>query len=390
MQIVEFSADSLRFLDAPPETAPARGFVWMVLAREELDAARDVLQQAAQRLGGSPLLDLHLKDLGNAAHPSRYDATSVYDLVIFRRLATPDEARAEPDAAPHVTGTDSGGNPVAPSGTLRPRRSAGPPAFQRIASRAVGFALFDHLLISVHPPGCLVARQYLERAAGDARLSLDAASARNRTPSSPTDLVLRLVNSMVDGYLDLRKTLSSQLDHWQGELLRPNSRFSNWGALMAARSQLQLLEDLCDGQHDAVQEWLDTLRALPLDSFAVDAALAVQQRDPLVARARDVLEHIQRVVQHVRRLEHAAETAVQIHFSAQSHRANDIMRTLTALTAIFLPLNLITGLFGMNFEFMPFIHHPGAFWWTLGLMVSAVTVTGLVFWRKRYLARSGR
>jgi len=47
------------------------------------------------------------------------------------------------------------------------------------------------------------------------------------------------------------------------------------------------------------------------------------------------------VIHHVRRLEHSAETAVQMHFSAQSNRANDIMRTLTALTAIFLPLNLI-------------------------------------------------
>ena len=67
-------------------------------------------------------------------------------------------------------------------------------------------------------------------------------------------------------------------------------------------------------------------------------------------RSRDVLEHIERVLTHVRRLESSAETAVQMHFSAQSHRTNDIMRTLTVLTAIFLPLNLVTGFFGMNFE----------------------------------------
>jgi hypothetical protein len=74
------------------------------------------------------------------------------------------------------------------------------------------------------------------------------------------------------------------------------------------------------------------------------------ERDGLIARARDVIEHIQRVVHQVRRMEQGAESVVQIHFSAQSHRTNNIMRTLTALTAIFLPLNLITGVFGMNFE----------------------------------------
>jgi len=103
-----------------------------------------------------------------------------------------------------------------------------------------------------------------------------------------------------------------------------------------------------------------------------------------------VIEHIERVVHHARRLEQSAETVVQIHFSAQSNRTNDIMRTLTALTAVFLPLNLITGFFGMNFEFMPLIHQTSGFWWTLGFMVLLVVVVVSIFWRKRYLARSRR
>ena len=83
----------------------------------------------------------------------------------------------------------------------------------------------------------------------------------------------------------------------------------------------------------------------------------------------------------------SAETAVQMHFSVQSNRTNDIMRTLTALTAIFLPLNLITGFFGMNFEFMPMIHTITGFWWTLGCMIFLIVVAVLVLWRKRYLAQ---
>jgi len=66
------------------------------------------------------------------------------------------------------------------------------------------------------------------------------------------------------------------------------------------------------------------------------------------------------------------------------------MRTLTALTAIFLPLNLITGFFGMNFETFPFIHSTNGLWWTLAAMVCIAATMGLLFWRKRYLARTGR
>ena len=88
MQIVEFAAGTLRFLESLPDKAPADGFIWIYLERESLRGDIAGLQRAAQRLGGSTLLDLHVQDLENRAHPSYYDYTSIYDVVIFRRLAT--------------------------------------------------------------------------------------------------------------------------------------------------------------------------------------------------------------------------------------------------------------------------------------------------------------
>jgi Mg2+ and Co2+ transporter CorA len=90
----------------------------------------------------------------------------------------------------------------------------------------------------------------------------------------------------------------------------------------------------------------------------------------------------------VRRLEQNAETAVQMHFSIQSHRTNDIMRVLTVLTAVFLPLNLIAGIFGMNFEFIPLVHKTDGFWIAMALMGVIAVLLVVVFWRKRYLARA--
>ena len=392
MQIIEFTAASLRFVDTAPAKPPTDGFVWLFLEQHEFEAAQPQIQQAASTLGGSALLDLHCQDLASAVHPSHYDSTSVYDLIIFRRLATQVETQAEDDQEKAIS--DYHGQ-----GGAAKKRGERLPAFNRIASKAVGFVVFDRCLISVHPPGCYAAKSFVQRFLADAKFSLDAAqldpaSARSRLPISPADLALRMINTMVDSYLDLRKVLSSQLERWQADLLRANSRFDNWGALMTARTQLHLLEDLCDEQHDAMQEWLDSLREQPLllvtksDDQMLGAAQ--HQRDQLVARARDVMEHIARVLQHARRLEQSAETVVQIHFNAQSNRTNDIMRTLTAVTAIFLPLNLITGFFGMNFEFMPLIHHPTAFWWTFAFMVLIVVVVLTMFMRKRYIARTSR
>jgi len=367
LQIVEFGAGTLRFLERPPERAPAGGFVWIYLERENLEEDLPALQQAAQALGGSPLLELHVKDLANRAHPSRYDYTSVYDLVTFRRLATELEVRAELGDAEMAKGGDLAG-------------------FSRIRTRAVGFVVFDRLLITVHPSGCFAARSFIERYLADAVQAENLnAAARTRLPLGSADLMLRMLNVMVDSYLDLRKELSAQLDDWQQQLLGTRSRgAADWAALMNARNALHALEDLCEEQNDAMQEWLDSQQEQPAPW------LAPLERDGLLARARDVIEHIQRVVHHVHRMELSAETAVQIHFSALGHRTNEIMRTLTALTAIFLPLNLIAGIFGMNFEVLPWTKEHDGFWWILGVMALIAVTLGLVFWRKRYLARTAR
>jgi magnesium transporter len=367
MQIVEFTGGSLRFLEGVPAHPPADGFVWIFLDRENLRETLPTLQAAAQRLGGSALLDLHVKDLENATHPSHYDFTSVYDLVIFRRLATPDEVDRELQA----NGTGVRAVPALAS-------------FYRIRTRAVSFVVYDRLLVTVHPAGCFTARSFISRYLSDVVQSEGVAANRSRLPANPADLMLRMVNVMVDGYLELRKQLSTELDRWQQELLRPGSDFRGWGGLMVARRELHLLEDLCEEQNDAMQEWLDTARETPPPN------LSQAERDGLVARARDVIEHIQRVVHQVRRMEEGAESVVQIHFSAQSNRTNNIMRTLTALTAIFLPLNLITGIFGMNFASMPLLRDPVGFWVAVSGMVVIALSLGLVFWRKHYLERSSR
>ena len=356
-----------------PEQLPAQGFVWISCARPAFEAAQADIQALLQKLCGMALVDLHVSDLLNPQLPSAFDSTSQYDLLVFRRLA-----RSAPQA-----------DAVPPHRLPRaPVKQSGPSILRRIDTSPVGFAVFDRVLLTVHPSDCAVRDAYASRllAAPSAAGHPDSRSTGARgVPASPADMMLRIVSQMVDGFLELRRELSHQLDHWQTELLSPRSRFNNWGALLEARLSLHQLDEICEDQRAAVQEWIDSLASWPL----ANTVGAERERELLRVRSRDVLEHIERVVSHVQRLEHNAEAAVQMHFSAQGHRTNDIMRTLTALTAIFLPLNLIAGIFGMNFEFIPFLHLKDGFWWALGSMVTIAGLLGALFWRKRYLARTG-
>ena len=370
MRVFTVSGTRVEVSQDLPEQMPPQGYVWIACSRAAFEARLPSIQQALERLTGLSLVDLHVSDLLNAQLPSHFDYSAHYDLMVFRRLAQAERAVA---------------------GVEHHRKRPGPPVLQRIDTSPVGFAVFDRVLLSVHPDDCAVREAYAARllAASSQRQERqepDTRSAGARgIPASPADMMLRILSQMVDGYLDLRRELSRQLDHWQAELLSPRTRFSRWDALLQARAALHQLESLCEDQRTAVQGWTEALEGWPV---SVEAG-AARELDLLKIRSRDVLEHIDRVVQHVRRLEHNTETAVQMHFNVQSNRTNDIMRTLTALTAIFLPLNLIAGIFGMNFEFMPWLHQATAFWWTLGSMGLIAVGLGLYFWRKRYLARMG-
>ena len=61
------------------------------------------------------------------------------------------------------------------------------------------------------------------------------------------------------------------------------------------------------------------------------------------------------------------------------------MRTLTVLTALFMPLTLVTGIFGMNFVEMPLLKAHTGFWLVMGGMVAIVIGLLVFFYRRRYL-----
>ena len=197
--------------------------------------------------------------------------------------------------------------------------------------------------------------------------------------------MLRMVNHMVDSYLELRRLLTTPVQLPAAGTLQSAQRLPRTGSCCCdSRNALHLLEDTCEDQRSALVEWIDALDEWP----DTTEPAVLRERELLRVRSRDVVEHVERVLTHVRRLESSAETAVQMHFSAQSNRTNAIMRTLTVLTAIFLPLNLVTGFFGMNFEGLPLIHSAIGFWIVFGVMLVLGTGLSIFFWRKNYLGTS--
>ena len=74
-------------------------------------------------------------------------------------------------------------------------------------------------------------------------------------------------------------------------------------------------------------------------------------------------------------------TLLDLHLSSLSTRMNEIMKVLTIIATIFIPLTFVAGIYGMNFEFMPELNVRWAYPVTLGVM--AVIALGMLFFFRR-------
>ena len=149
-------------------------YLWIACARREFEVLQAQIQSTLHELTGTTLVDLHVADLLNNQLPSHYDYTSKYDVLVFRRLAA---GQTETDLS----------RPGLPLSHLSAR--GGPPILRRIDTSPVGFAVFDHVLLTVHPTGCAVLDAYAAKLL--ASVSAESRAAGTRLPSGPADLMLR-------------------------------------------------------------------------------------------------------------------------------------------------------------------------------------------------------
>jgi magnesium transporter len=78
------------------------------------------------------------------------------------------------------------------------------------------------------------------------------------------------------------------------------------------------------------------------------------------------------------------ESASNFFFSAQTHKMNEIMKTLTIISAIFIPLTFIVGVYGMNFKYMPELEYKHGYYTVVGVMVFIGLLMMYYFKRRRW------
>jgi magnesium transporter len=100
---------------------------------------------------------------------------------------------------------------------------------------------------------------------------------------------------------------------------------------------------------------------------------------------RDVSDHVLRVSEAMESLRDMVSGLLDIYISSVSNKMNEIMKVLTVFASIFIPLTFLTGIYGMNFEYMPELKWKWAYPVLWVFMISIPVILLIYFRRKKWL-----
>ncbi|HXW05931.1 MAG TPA: magnesium/cobalt transporter CorA [Vicinamibacterales bacterium] len=187
----------------------------------------------------------------------------------------------------------------------------------------------------------------------------------------PVALFHRIVDTMVDNYRPEVEKLGARLDQLEKEVFeRPDPRL--------ARRILDFKRDVSSLRR-VIMPQRDVVSRLARREFG-------QISEGMSYRFRDVYDHLVRLSDEALFFADRITSLMDAHLSAVSNQLNTVMKVLTVIATIFMPLTVLTGLYGMN---VPLPHLPGGessqFWWIAGIMVATSLLMLSWFRRRRWL-----
>lgn len=179
-------------------------------------------------------------------------------------------------------------------------------------------------------------------------------------------LAVMVVDAIVDGYFPVLDTYGEWLEDLETRVVRDPTQDTLSEIYRAKRELLEFRR--------SVWPLRDTLSQLLRSEHELLAP-------HVLPYLRDTLDHVMQVIDVVETYREMAASFVDVYLSSISNRTNEIVRVLTLLAAIFVPITFLAGVYGMNFDHFPELHYRYgylAFW--LVAIVIALGMTTL-FWR---------
>ena len=231
----------------------------------------------------------------------------------------------------------------------------------QFATRDVDFFLGDNYLVTVHDGRSRSIQKIKDLCVHHAHI----------LEEGPVALMHRIMDSMIDNYAPEMTELEEQMDELEEDailgaadnLVRP---------ILSVKRDLAALRRVVIPQRDVVGRL--ARREFP------------QISNEMAYRFRDVYDHLVRYAEEATMFQDRVTGILEGYLSAISNRLNQVMKVLTVMSTIFLPLTVLTGMWGMN---VPLPMLPGSehtqFWWITGIMIAISAAMLIAFRRKHWI-----
>jgi magnesium transporter len=182
----------------------------------------------------------------------------------------------------------------------------------------------------------------------------------------PVALMHRIVDRMIENYQPVFEEIEARVGRLEEQAFTGQKQLAR--QVMKLKREVSSMRRVLVPQRDAIGRL--ARREFPMIS------------DEMAFRFRDIYDHVVRSTEEAILFQDRITGIFEMNLTSVSHRLNEVMKVLTVMSTIFLPLTVLTGMWGMN---IPLPHFPGGpdvqFWWILGLMI-AISAAMLVFFHR--------
>lgn len=232
---------------------------------------------------------------------------------------------------------------------------------ENVRTKELDIFVSARYLVTIHEEPMASIEHVMKRARGDAR----------RLLQSGIDMLLHsILDQLVDHYAPILDHLQESLEALEDDAL--------------ANPAPSLLTKLSREKRDLLN-----LRRIIAPQRDVMAQLSRGDvpfiRETCRVYFRDVLDHLNRAVEMIELYRELVASARDLYLSSINNNLNRIMKALTIVTVVAAVLNVITGFFGMNFDYLPGIHSSTAFHIIATAMVLITVGCVGIFWYKKWL-----
>ena len=242
--------------------------------------------------------------------------------------------------------------------------------FKMLHCSEKGFLVNEHVSLVVGPDYVLTFQEADGDIFDELRNRIENARGRVRT-SGACYLMFAILDAVVDNYFNVIEEMSTKIENIEDQLFGDDVE-----------------EDIAQDIQNLKKEILSIRKAVfPLREVInrlekSDSQLIHERTNNYL---RDLYDHIIQVSESVEIYREMIWGLMDMYMTTISNKMNEVMKVLTIMASIFIPLTFIAGVYGMNFEYMPELKYKSGYFVVWGVMIAVFVLLLIYFKRKKWL-----